>query len=77
MGADTDPRNGNPKVAVSGKAQVYQDDGLFYETVASVAPTTEYGSAQSASVAETNALINAAKLASTEIVNQLNAQGIQ
>lgn len=77
MGADTDPRNDNPRVAVSVKAQVYRDDGLFYETVASVAPTTEYGSAQSASVAETNALINAAKLASTEIVNQLNAQGIQ
>ena len=76
MGADTHP-SGNPRVAVSVKAQVYRDDGLFYETVASVAPTTAYEHDRSASVAETKALISAAKLASTEIVNQLNAQGIQ
>lgn len=67
---------GNAVVYVSVKAQVYQDDGLFYEVVASVAPTQEQGKGPTASVAETNALISAAELASKEIVNQLNAQGI-
>ena len=70
-------RNDLFRTAVSVKAWVYQDDGLFYVTVASVAPTVEYGEAESETVAELNALVNAAKLASTEIVNQLNAQGIQ
>ena len=50
---------------------------LFYETVASVAPTQENATGESETAAETDALIKAAKLASTEIVNQLNAQGIQ
>lgn len=77
LSADTDPVSGLIRVYVSVKAQVYQDDGLFFETVASVAPTQESGQGPSASVAETEALINAAKRASTEIVNQLNAQGIQ
>ena len=69
--------NGAIEVIVSVKAQVYQDDGLFYETVASVAPTQRKAAGQSASAAETDALVKAAKAASTEIVNQLNAQGIQ
>ena len=56
---------------------MYQDDGLFYETVASVAPTQRKAAGQSESAAETDALVLAAKAASTEIVNQLNAQGIQ
>jgi hypothetical protein len=64
-------------VIVSVKAQVYQDDGLFYETVASVAPTQEKGLGESESSAQTDALIKAAKAASTEIINQLNAQGIK
>ena len=76
LGADDDPVSGQKRVYVSVKAQVYQDDGLFYETVASVAPTQEQGLGPSESVARTNALIGAAKLASTEIVNQLNAKGI-
>jgi hypothetical protein len=64
-------------VIVSVKAQVYQDDGLFYETVASVAPTQKKGLGESESSAQTDALIKAAKAASTEIVNQLNSQGIK
>ena len=70
-------KSGAITVTVSVKAQVYQDDGLFYETVASVAPTQRSAGGRSESAAETDALIKAAKLASTEIVNQLNAQGIQ
>lgn len=77
LGNQPNMRNDLFRTAVSVKAWVYQDDGLFYVTVASVAPTVEYGEAESETVAELNALVNAAKLASTEIVNQLNAQGIQ
>ena len=76
LGADENPVSGQKSVYVSVKAQVYQDDGLFYETVASVAPTQEKGWGPSESVAQTNAIVAAAKLASTEIVNQLNAREV-
>lgn len=77
MSSDTDPVSGLVRVFVSVKGQVFQDDGMFYETVASVAPTQIAGLGPSDSVAETNALIEAAKAASQEIVNQLNAAGVQ
>jgi hypothetical protein len=77
LGADEDPVSGLQRVYVSVKAQVYQDDGLFYETVASVAPTQEQGSGPSESVALTNALVSAAKRASSEIINQLHANEVQ
>ena len=77
LGNQPNMRNDLFRTAVSVKAWVYKYDGLFYATVAAVAPTVEYGEAENETAAELNALINAAKLASTEIVNQLNAQGIQ
>ena len=77
LGKQANTRNDLFRTAVSVKAWVYKYDGLFYATVAAVAPTVEYGEAENETAAELNALINAAKLASTEIVNQLNAQGIQ
>jgi hypothetical protein len=58
-------------------AQVFKDDGMFYETVASVEPTVVSALGENQTVAETNALIKAARNASTEIVQQLNAAGIQ
>ena len=58
------------------KATVYQDDGLFYETVASVGLTQRKGQGPSETVAETNALIEASRFASEEIINQLYAQGV-
>lgn len=61
---------------VKVKGTVYQDDGLFYEVVASVAPTQVYQEGRSQTSAETNALIKAAEQASEEIINQLYAQGI-
>jgi hypothetical protein len=72
-----DDGSGEISVTVSVKAQVYQDDGLFYETVASVAPTQRMAKGKSESSAQTDALIMAAKTASTEIINQLNSQGIK
>ena len=61
---------------VKVKGTVYQDDGLFYEVVASVAPTQVYQEGRSQTSAETSALIKAAEQASEEIINQLYAQGI-
>ena len=61
---------------VKVKGTVYQDDGLFYEVVASVAPTQVYQEGRSQTSAETSALIKAAQQASEEIINQLYAQGI-
>ena len=61
---------------VKVKGTVYQDDGLFYEVVASVAPTQVTAEGRSQSSAETSALIKAAQQASEEIINQLYAQGI-
>ena len=58
------------------KATVYQDDGLFYNTVAAVELTQRQGQGPSETVAETDALNKAAKFASEEIINQLYAQGI-
>jgi hypothetical protein len=74
---DLDPVSGEFRVFATVTAQVYKDDGFFYETVASVAPAQYYGTGPNETVAETNALILAAEAASTEIVQQLNAAGIQ
>ena len=74
---DSDPVSGLKRVYATVKAQVYQDDGLFYETVASVQPTQYSGLGPNETVAETNALIKAAESASNEIVQQLNAADIR
>ena len=72
-----DNGGGLDRVAAVVTAQVFKDDGMFYETVASVEPTLFRGLGENQTVAETNALIKAARNASTEIVQQLNAAGIQ
>ena len=75
---DIDENGGGlDRVAAVVTAQVFKDDGMFYETVASVEPTLFRGLGENQTVAETNALIKAARNASTEIVQQLNAAGIQ
>jgi len=72
-----DPVSGKFRVFATVTAQVYKDDGFFFETVAAVGPTQYYGLGANETVAETNALIVAAEAASNEIVQQLNAAGIQ
>jgi hypothetical protein len=74
--SDKDPVSGLSRVYVSVKAWVYRDDGLFYVIVAAVEPTQQYATGPNDTVAQTSALVKAAKLASNEIVNQLNAKGI-
>lgn len=74
---DIDPVSGLQRVYATVSGQVYNDDGLFYGTVASVRPTQLFGLGPNETVAETNALVAAAEAASKEIVQQLNASGIQ
>ncbi len=75
--SDIDPVSGNNVVYASVKAWVYRDDGLFFESVAAVAPIQMRGVGPNETVAETSALVKAAEAASKEIVDQLNAAGIQ
>jgi len=74
---DIDDVSGLIRVGATVTAQVFKDDGLFFETVASVQPTMFAGLGPNQTAAETNALIKAAESASNEIVQQLNAAGIQ
>ena len=73
---DIDPVSGLQRVYATVSGQVYNQDGFFYVTVASVRPTQLFGLGPNETVAETNALV-AAEAASKEIVQQLNASGIQ
>lgn len=77
LGSDKDPVTGNIVVYASVKGWVYRDDGLFFESVAAVAPIQMRGEGPNETVAETDALVKAAAAASKEIVNQLNAAGIR
>ena len=74
--ADQDPVSGQAIVFVSVTAKAYQDDGLFYGTVASVEPQQFSASGPNQTVAETRALVKAARSASEEIVRQLYAASI-
>jgi len=76
VGMASQSAEGNVVSTVKVKGTVYQDDGLFYEVVASVAPTQVTAEGRSQTSAETSALIKAAQQASEEIINQLYAQGI-
>lgn len=77
LSSDIDPVNGNNIVYASVKAWVYRDDGLFFESVAAVAPIQMRGAGLNETAAETDALVKAAEAASKEIVDQLNSAGIR
>ncbi len=74
--ADQNPVSGEATVYVSVTAKAYQDDGLFYGTVASVEPQQFSASGPNQTVAETRALVKAARSASEEVVRQLYAAKI-
>ncbi len=71
-----DPKSGKVMVNVTVTAAVQYDDDGWWETVASVEPQQFSGLGIDEMSAETDALIKAAKAASNEIVQQLNAAGI-
>ena len=77
LSSQLDEVSGNYFVYASVKAWVYRDDGMFFESVAAVAPIQMRGDGPNETVAETDALVKAAAAASKEIVDQLSAAGIQ
>ena len=74
--SEIDPVTGNQRAFVSVKSQVWNIDKRLPRKIASVGPIQYQGLGPNAQVAETNALILAAKYAANEIVNQLNAKGL-
>jgi len=74
--AEQNPVTSEAIVYVSVTAKAYQDDGLFYGTVASVEPQQFSASGPNQTVAETRALVKAARAASEEVVRQLYAANI-
>lgn len=74
--AEQNPVTSEAIVYVSVTAKAYQDDGLFYGTVASVEPQQFSASGPNQTVAETRALVKAARAASEEVVRQLYAASI-
>jgi hypothetical protein len=77
LSSEIDEVSGNYFVYASVKAWVYRYDGMFFESVAAVAPIQMRGDGPNETVAETDALVKAAAAASKEIVDQLSAAGIQ
>ena len=77
LSSQIDEVSGNYFVYASVKAWVYRDDGMFFESVAAVAPIQMRGDGPNETVAEIDALVKAAAAASKEIVDQLSAAGIQ
>jgi hypothetical protein len=63
--------NENPLVVVDVKAQVYQFDGLFYETVASYGPAQVKKSGITSTAAENNAILEASRKAASQLGAQL------
>jgi hypothetical protein len=74
--AEQNPVTSEAIVYVSVTAKAYQDDGLFYGTVASVEPQQFSATGPNQTVAETRALVKAARAASEEVVRQLYAASI-
>ena len=68
--------NGNFQVPVSVNAQVYQYDGLFFSTVASVGPTQVQGEERDQVSAERAGLIRAAEFTVSELGSQLQTKNI-
>jgi hypothetical protein len=68
--------SGNTTVWVSVNARVYSLKKRFPKTVASVGPLQRKGAGDSTKVATRQALIAAAKAASQELVNQMNAKDL-
>lgn len=68
--------NGNFQVSVSINAQVYQFDGLFFSTVASVGPTQVRGEERDPVSAERAGLIRAAEFTVSELGSQLQTKNI-
>lgn len=74
--ADTDPVSGNQRVFVSVKSQVWNIKSKLPKQVSSVGPVQYQGIGPNNLVAQNNALTAATENVAKEIINQLNAKGI-
>lgn len=74
---DTDPATGLIRVYVTVIGKVLNVSGRFPKTISSVGPVQYAGLGPNESVARTNALQRAAENAATQLVNELNAKGVQ
>lgn len=72
----TDPVSGNQRDYVTVTAKLYDVSGRFARTVASIGPVQFAGLGPDPSVAQTNALQQAARQVAQQMVDQLNNKGI-
>lgn len=75
--SDTDPVTGNSRVYVTVTGKVLNVMGRFPKTVSSVGPVQFAGLGPNNSVARTNALKLAAESAAQQMLDELNAKGVQ
>lgn len=74
---DIDPASGLSRVYVSVSGKVINVSGRFPKTVSAVGPVQFSGLGPNETVARTNALQLAAENAAKQMVNELNAKGVQ
>jgi hypothetical protein len=72
----TDPVSGNTRVFVTVTGKVLNVQGRFARTLVSIGPVQYSGLGPDATVAETNALKDAAAKAAQQMVDELNNKGI-
>jgi hypothetical protein len=73
---DHDPVSGNVRVSVVVTGKVFNVQGRFARTLASIGPVQYAGLGPDASVAQTNALKEASSHAAQQMVDELNNKGI-
>jgi hypothetical protein len=73
---DIDPLTGNVRIAVTVTGKVLDVTGRFPRTVSAVGPVQYFGLGPDASVARTNALVQAAEKASERMVDELNVKNV-
>jgi len=73
---EKDSATGMDKSTVTITAQIFDTQSKFTRTMASVGPVQFIGTGTNPKIAETNALITAATIASRDLVDQLRAKGV-
>ena len=74
---DIDPANGRIRVYVKVNERVLTARGRLFKTAAAVGPVDFQGEGPSEDIARTDALKTAARAAAEQLMNSLNAKGVQ
>ena len=74
---DIDPANGRIRVYVKVNERVLTERGRLFKTAAAVGPVDFQGEGPSEDIARTDALKTAARAAAEQLMNSLNAKGVQ